>query len=629
MNETADAEARFRRAGELFQAGDLDGADAECGAVLAALPGQPDTLHLRGMIAFQAGRPQDAVAYIQNAIEVAGNDYVLTYHLGEILRTQGDLAGAEEAYQRALAAEPGNPDALFGLGNVLLQTGRPGEAMELFEEGLVQNPNDVLARCQFGEAQMELGDFRAAAETFRAALNAAPGTAEIYLALGLSLKESGTPELARENLEKAIELNPGLGAAAYHLGNMALDAGDLEAATTRFGGALAADPQLAEAHIGLGVIAQQQGRFDAAAHSHRAALAIRPNHSQAWYNLALLGEILPGDDTSQIAAMLDTVPPPPGEHAMTLGFALARAMADAGRPDEAFGRLWAANDLKAAAAPFDPAGYAAHVDEILATFDAGFFNSLKGGDADETPVLIVGMPRSGTTLVEQIIAAHPDAAGGGELAALTDIAGGLETDPGVAPFPAGVAQLNADQRKALAKRYLAELRAAGGEASRIADKMPNNYLRLGLLAALLPKARVIHCRRDPRDTCLSAYFQNFTLDRDYTARLDWLGAYYRQYERVMAHWRDVLPLDMLEIDYEDLAANPEPGIRRIVEFCGLPWDDACLDFHDHGRRIRTFSFREARKPAYSSSIGKWKAYEAHLAPLLEALGDAVPDTPPT
>lgn len=637
VNDMADAEARFRRAGELFQSGDLDGADAECGAVLAVIPDQPDTLHLRGMIAFQAGRPQDAAAYIRTAIEAAGDDYVLTYHLAEILRTQGELGEAEDLYRRALTAEPGNPDALFGLGNVLLQTGRAGEALPLFEEGLGRAPHDVLARCQLGEAQMELGDFAAAVTTFETALEAAPDSAEIEMALGMALKQTGEAAKATEHLEKALAMNPGLGAAAYHLGNLALEAGDLETATTRFGGALAADPDLADAHVGLGVIAQQQGRFDEAAQAHRAALAIRPNLSDAWYNLALSGEVMPGDDTNRIAALLDTVPPPPDHHAMTLGFALGKALADAGRHDEAFARIQAANDLKAATAPFDPAGYAAYVDDVLSTFDAAFFkgrtgNLERGGVDDETPVLIVGMPRSGTTLVEQIIAAHPMGAGAGELTTLTDIAGGFEADPGIAAFPGGARDLDEAQLKALAGRYLSALQVAAEDtaAARIADKMPNNYLRLGLVAAMLPKARVIHCRRDPRDTCLSAYFQNFTLDRDYTARLDWLGAYYRDYDRVMAHWKDALPLEMLEVTYEDLAANPEPGIRKIIEFCGLDWDDACLEFHTAGRRIRTFSFRDARKPAYTSSIGRWKAYEAHLGPLIDALGiDAPGDAAPS
>jgi hypothetical protein len=230
------------------------------------------------------------------------------------------------------------------------------------------------------------------------------------------------------------------------------------------------------------------------------------------------------------------------------------------------------------------------------------------------------MMRSGTSLVEQILASHPRVFGAGELPDVGLLLKELPQRLGTAQeYPECASLLDAPISRSLAEKYLAKLRHLGGQAARVVDKMPFNYLRLGLIAALFPVAKIIHCRRDPLDTCLSCYFQNFSGSHPYTFDLSDLGYYYREYQRLSAHWTNVLPLKVFDLNYESLTADLENESRRLLDFCGLDWDDRCLRFNETQRVVRTSSVLQVRQPIYRNSIGKWKQYEAHLQPLIEAL----------
>jgi hypothetical protein len=229
------------------------------------------------------------------------------------------------------------------------------------------------------------------------------------------------------------------------------------------------------------------------------------------------------------------------------------------------------------------------------------------------------MMRSGTTLTEQILASHPQVHGAGELRLFGQITDVLAERLGPEPYPECVGRLDVALARPLAEDHLGRLRDRGGVARRVVDKMPDNYLHLGLIATLLPKARIVHCVRDPIDTCLSCYFQNFAGLFPFKHDLRHLGAYCREYQRLMQHWRQVLPVPVLELNYEALTAAPEAVSRRLVEFCGLEWDDRCLRFHETDRPVRTASMLQVRRPMYRSAVGRWKRYEKHLGPLIEAL----------
>jgi tetratricopeptide (TPR) repeat protein len=300
---------------------------------------------------------------------------------------------------------------------------------------------------------------------------------------------------------------------------------------------------------------------------------------------------------------------------------MGRALERSGRYDEAFA-AWQ-RSKECLPAPFSPEGWVRSTDEVIRCWSPERLASLpRAAHGSEVPVLIVGMPRCGSTLVETILDSHPQARGAGELPAIADLVGGMGLRIGSdLPYPACIEDLGRDDVESLAASYLDRLRsAAGAAADRIVDKALNNYRHLGLVELLVPRARVIHCRRHPLDTCLSCFEQTlFPSAYSFTADLRNLGLVYVQYERLMGHWRKVLALPVLDVQYEALVADAEAQTRRILEFCGLPWDDRCLRFHERGRVVRTASYDQVNKPIYSSSVGRWRRFEKHLAPLIEAL----------
>jgi hypothetical protein len=307
-------------------------------------------------------------------------------------------------------------------------------------------------------------------------------------------------------------------------------------------------------------------------------------------------------------------------------FAVARLRERAGDNAAAFEACRRANDLrreidKRAGIVYEPAGFAHRIDTVIATFTPEYFERVRGFGIDsETPVFVLGMMRSGTTLVEQILARHPRVFGAGELPDLPRLIGSLSArlQTPIA-FPDCLRLLDQATARAVAAEYLQRLREMGSGADRVVDKLPANYLWLGLIATFFPNARAIVCRRDPADTCVSCYFQDFASPHPYTSDLRHLGHFYRQYERLMAHWAKVLPIRVFEVRYEELTADPGPVSRTLVEYCGLPWDERCLRFDESKRVVRTASALQVRKPMYTSSVGRWKRYEAFLGPLLEEL----------
>ena len=267
------------------------------------------------------------------------------------------------------------------------------------------------------------------------------------------------------------------------------------------------------------------------------------------------------------------------------------------------------------------------IDETISAFDADlFWRTRCFGDADPQPIFVFGMPRSGTSLVEQILSSHSGVHGAGEILAMPNCTRRLVAEIGPdTNYPSAVSRISAQLARHLATSYLNELRGTRFDAERITDKLPGNYAHLGLIAIILPEARLIHCRRNPLDVCLSNYMQHFGEGHGYTYDLTELGLVYRQYDRVMQHWRDVLPVQIHEVTYENLIVDQERHSRELIAFCGLEWEPACLDFFANDRAVATASQWQVRQPIYRSSVERWRQYEAHLGELMEALGDSVPE----
>ena len=410
------------------------------------------------------------------------------------------------------------------------------------------------------------------------------------------------------------------------------DQGDVVGAAAAYRRALSLQPNDADAHNGLAQVLEEQGQPQQAVQHALAALHLRPDWAPMLFILAELAANGHYDFPEEQLQRIETrigVPGTSPTDASLLHFALAMLREKRGAYDDAFDSYRQGNALvhgllKETGQAFDAQEHDGLTDRLIATFTPALFERVRGFGLDtEAPVFIVGMPRSGSSLVEQILSRHPRVFAAGELGDVGRLAAGLPARLGAPEgYPRCVDRLDQPTAAAVAAEYLQGLARRGAPtgypAARVTDKAPLNFLHLGLLAALLPHARVIHCRREPRDVCLSCYLQYFR-ELNFTWDLGNLGRYYRAYERLMEHWRRVLPVQPLEVDYEQLVTQPEPMIRRLLAFCGLEWDDRCLRSHESRRPVQTQSKLQVRRPIYTTSVGRWRRYEAHLGPLRESL----------
>ncbi len=366
------------------------------------------------------------------------------------------------------------------------------------------------------------------------------------------------------------------------------------------------------------------GKFDEAMAHYDQAIGLKPDYAEAHYHRTDLKTFHAGDpDLAALEALVTENRLPPGKM-LYVHFALGKALEDIGEYPGAFEHLLQANALKRRELPYDEPGYQRAFRTIAERFDEAFLEQFAGmGDPSATPIFIVGMPRSGSTLVEQILASHPLVHAAGELKNLDRVVETL-SDPDGRPIPylSNHRNLDADGLRRLGHNYLVGLPTPAAGTTRITDKAPSNFFHIGLIRLMLPNARIIHTLRDPVDTCVSCFARLFAQGQSFSYDLAQLGGYYRWYHELMEHWRSVLPADvLLDVAYEDLVDNFEPQARRLIDFCGLPWDDRCLSFHQIGRPVRTASSVQVRRPLYRSSLARWRRYEAYLQPLLAELED--------
>ncbi len=438
--------------------------------------------------------------------------------------------------------------------------------------------------------------------------------------LGNALREQGNLAEAETLYRQAIAMNPAIAEAHNGLGVILWISGATVEAVASYREALRLAPNRADIHHNLGHAYRDLGQFDEAKREYAAALRLSPGDVKIYYSLSVIHRFTSADQSmiEELEAVGTRVDLSPFERRQ-LHFTLGKAYDDLGQYDRAFSHFHQGNEL--ARPDFDRQLFVRLVERLEAWFPQSRFGAGRdSGNPSQLPIFIVGMPRSGTTLVEQILASHPQVYGCGELADTDTMAnelwGNRLSGPVVPPPPPG---LEPNRLAQLAEAYLQRRRAVCGNALRFTTKMPTNFFHLGLIALLFPKARVIHCRRDPLDTCLSCFFTDFRKAPPYHYRLEDLGLYYRLYMRLMEHWRAVLPLPMLEVQYEDLVGRPEELSRQMIDFCGLPWDDRCLRYYETRRPVQTLSVWQVRQPIYSTSINRWKHYIQHLDPLLRAL----------
>lgn len=664
LGRPEEAEASYRRAlaidpdyapahnglgTALQRLGRLDESASSYRQALRIDPGYAIAHNNLGTTLHRAGRLEEAEASYRRAIEI-DPDYAATHNnLGTLLRVLGRLRDAETSFRQALKIKPDYAEACNNLGTVLHDLGRPDEAAACFRQAIVSDADYAEAHNNLALALQRLGRLDEAAASAGQALKIAPRCAEAHNNLGTILDALGRPEEAEASFRKALEIKPVYAEAHYNLGATLSVRDRLDGAEASYRLALQINPGLAEAHSGLGStlhrlgrpreaeascwlalrikphyaaplvtlgdIRADSGQFEEAEILYRRALAIEPEMPEAWAALIRNRNAPPaaGDwlKTAERIAGHDLEP----RRESKLRYALGKYYDDIGDFDRAFLNYRRANDLKSSfGKPYDRRLCTDFVDRIVRGQASESMHDIRSGASDSArPLFIVGMPRSGTSLIEQIVASHPAAFGAGELRFWNDVAKRL--DPTTV-----TSNGDAVTQRIVAEACLANLARFSSDALRVADKMPNNFFHLGLIHSVFPNARILHAQRNPIDTCLSIYFQDLNFGHSYANDLGDLAHYYREYRRLMAHWRAALPPEVfLDVSYETLVEDQEAWSRKLIEFIGLDWDTRCLDFHKTERKVGTASNWQVRQKIYTSSKERWRNYAKYVEPLLGLL----------
>lgn len=570
----------------------------------------------QAVAAFHAGRKRQAIKSLKQHLKRAALDPEGWRVLAEMQNRTDDPAGARRSLERAVALEPGRAPTLALLGITLIKLGRLREAEARFRQALAIDHGDVDAWVNLASCLRLQNRVLAATRAYREAADRAPGDAEVWLALGRTLQSAAHDLGAAEAFARAAALAPGRLDALVLQANALIGAGRLDDGLEIARRTAAAFPRDASAQSALADLLRSLGRLGEAAEAYRRALALAPGDSAATLGLSHVAR--PGADDPIVVrarARLEDRSTTARER-MVLAFATGSFLEHQGRHEAAFEHFLEGNRIKRKSLAFSVTELA---DDFAAARSLGPGPAIAAPSVPPRPILIVGMPRSGTTLVEQILASHPGVAAGGELPLLSRLVGDLPDLLGDAV--AGPAALSAQQQMRCAASYRAGLTERAQGRALVTDKSPLNFRYLGWAAALLPDARIIHCRRDPLDTCVSCFCRLFGEGRaEFSYDLSELGTAYRHYNALMDHWHRVLPDRILDLSYEALVADQETGSRRLLSFCGLDWDPSVLAFHQTRRAVRTASASQIRAPITAASVGRWRRYEAFLEPLKTALG---------
>ncbi|MBI1212063.1 MAG: tetratricopeptide repeat protein [Alphaproteobacteria bacterium] len=583
------ADAHYNLGLAQFEAGDLDAAINSYDRAIALKGSFAEAINNRGVVFHKLGRLSDAEVEFRRALAQKPSYPEALNNLGTVLRNQNRFAEAVAAYQQAIALRPGYVDALKNLLFAYRDLGRPHEAIGVANEVLRLHPNEKTVLWALTEIYLDLQMPEESIVASNKLIALGDATAEIYERLGIGYARTADVESAVDAYRKAIALKP-----------------DFALAFGRLGSALS-----------------QLGRFDEAMEAFSRALQLDPTLTDIYLDIAYARTFGSSDDPDLKAMEAVRQGDLHRDRRVYLHFALGKAYDDLARYDEAFENFAAGNRLARETIVYDEARQLEHFDRTREMLSSEFMKANSGvGNESQRPIFVVGMARAGTTLVEQIIASHPDAHGAGEIADFALAVGEVARRSGKsADYPDVVKGLRPEEVTQVGETYVKLLeRRAPGSAKRIVDKMPQNLFFIGLIHLALPNARIVHVTRDPLDTCLSCYSKLFASGWPQTYDLEELGRYYRAYRQLMAHWHRTLPENALfEIPYEELISDSEAWTRRLLNFCRLEWNDAVREFHNNKRPVKTISLAQVRRPIYRSSIGRWRNYEKHLGSLISAL----------
>jgi tetratricopeptide (TPR) repeat protein len=582
---------------------------------LAIQPSHPEANLRLGILLAQAGQRPLGIRHLRTTLASNPNDSEALAWLSSLLSANGEHGEAEKLARKAAVLRPDDPAVHDNLGRILLAKREPEKAMAAFEKAVEKGPEIGPLHIRLGQAFQILGRNAEAADQYRKAFSLMPDDEMAAGMLAQLLSTMGERAEAIEILRRAAFTNPRSFPAQTNLGRILFESERASEAIEPLQRALALDARSAFAHGMLGACLSELGDFSGAIAHFEQAISLDPTMGVAYHDL-VESKTITTADAPLIERMLTQLARPklaPPDR-MAIHFACGKAFDDLGKFKEAMEQFDLANTLNRqlalAGRPFDRTAYAALTDEVIGMFPIDSPTTYANANPSDLPILIVGMIRSGTTLVERILASHPRVGAGGEVKFL---AAHYDQNPALGlRIPAKSAQI--------ANEYIELLQNLAPGKSRVTDKMPSNYRALGQIHSMLPNARIVHCMRHPVDTCISIYAHLFHNPPEFACDRDNIVFGYQEYQRLIAHWREVLPADrFIEIQYEELVANREPVLRRLLEFCGLEWDEACLAHEKTVGQIRTVSKRQARQPIYTGSVDRWKNYEPYLGPFTQLL----------
>jgi tetratricopeptide (TPR) repeat protein len=655
-----DIDSELRKAVQYHESGQLEKAEEVCVKILRINPNHSESSHLLGLIAHHAGKDDLAISSVNKAIQNDPKNPFYYNNLGNIFQDQGKLDEAISCYQKALQLKPDLARPYNNMGNAFKDQGKLNEAISCYQKALDLQPDYSDAYYNMGIAFEDQNNLNEAISCYQQAIHLKPDYFAAYNNMGNAFKDQGKLDEAISCCQKALQLKPDYAAAYNNMGNALTDQDNLDEAISCYQKALQLKPDYAEAcnnmgiafkdqakldealscyqkalqlkpdyaaaYNNMGVAFQNQGNFDEGNSCFRKALELKPDNAQALYSLVQPQKLsyYETQELFQLAEQLSKQDMSEDDSTLVY-FALGKLCDDLGMFEKAFEYYRLANTLAHRKVEFRIDLHREYISKIIQTFtDDLFYRRQTWGSDSKMPIFIVGMPRSGTTLVEQIISSHPDVLGAGELSFFFQIDSKLKSRQIHSLYPEYVQWVDRETAHDISEGYLGHLRnlaKSSANQSRVTDKMPHNYLLLGLMFLLLPKARFVHCQRHPLDNCLSIYFQKFLKEHPYAYDLSEIGRSYSEYQRLMSHWRQVLPTTIFEVTYEELVSRQEQVSQELLEFCGLEWDSRCLEFHKNARPVFTASYWQVRQPIYASSIGRWKHYSKFLGSLKELLAD--------
>lgn len=575
---------------------------------LASLYGQTNDFH--------------SVIKVCRKIDPALKDKPMVYSLlGNAHASLGQMNEAHEYYQKALTLQPDDPGLLNNLGNALYLDNKLDEAADIFQRVVTIKPDYADAHNNLGNIYKALNDNDLAIKHYELAVKLNPGLGKTLLNLGHMFAERiGHPDVALSYFKKALVIEPDNIEAFGGITNMLRFQGKLDDALDMI---KLTQKKLKDKPAAIAAeadIYERRGDYDEAYKIVRGMLDNNTADSMAInIFLRICHKYDCCDEALAEGEKLVSNPYVTGVHLQNTHFELGKLYDRLKRYDEAFKHYEAGN--KILYVEFDLDAFKTRIDNIIMTFNSETLeNTAKSSIETSLPIFIVGLPRSGTSLTEQILSSHPEVEGAGELNDINDIVGCLPSTVGsVQPYPQCITSLTTNTCNSIAQKYINKLTDLCGQNRFITDKMPHNFLNIGLISLLFPQAKIIHCVRDHRDTCLSIYFQNFGCLHPYSTRLEWLGAYYHEYARIMKHWGKVIKTPVYTVRYDDMVNDQEHTTRKLLEHCNLEWNDACMNFNKSKRVVATASYEQVKQKIYTKSLARWKKYEKHLKPLISSL----------